>query len=507
MSVSRRAGQPRTAGTNWIKWGLGCAGISMLLVTGALMLGVIVGPAVFRNLSPADQDRLVRRLPFLSGLLPTNPAAAISPPVLPIPTGDALALLDTEAPTAPAELIPTPTPETPAAAPAQDASPPPTLLPTVRIPGTTPTPVPTSAAATIIAAALPPPTRAPAADRADTPPSATPALPPIPARARLGPALTWEPQRWNNCGPANLVQAMRYFGWRAPQVEVAASLKPTQDDKNVSPWEMVRYVNTQTSLRALTRYAGDLDLVRRLVAADFPVMLETGFYDPDEPEEGWIGHYQTIIGYDDASARLAVMDTLKQETSVLYAVMDELWSHFNRQYLLVYRPEREAEIAALLGPHMDEAHNFRYALDMAREAARQQPGSFFAWFNLGSSYVLLEQYAEAAEAYDQALRVAGAELPYRMLWYQFGPYEAYYHTGRFDQALELIEYTIRTSRGHVEEMFYWRGMVAAARGNVAAALADFDRALAYNQYFTPAAVARAQVQQGSFHPPRAASGG
>lgn len=519
--------------TNWVKWGLGCAGMGTLLSTGVILLAIIVGPALFRSLQPADQERLVRRLPFLAALRPTTVPFSAALPALDTPAGDALALLNTATPSllppsvapsatalvAPASVTPLPFLPSPTPAPrstlppATGTSAPPTAAP-IAAPTQPPAVVP-AATATLTSAPAALPTSAPAVaaapsetTRATVVASPTPTFAPLPPRYRLGGALTWEPQRWNNCGPANLVQVLRYLGWQAPQTDVAGAIKPTSNDKNVSPWELARYVNTQTSLRAVNRVAGNLDMVRRLVASNFAVILETGFYDPEEPDEGWIGHYQTIFGYDDASRTLMVLDTLRNETVVGYDQMDELWRHFNREFVLVYPPEREADAALLIGLDWDPNDNARHAFDLAISEAQARPADFFAWYNVGSSNVLLHKYEDAATAFDHAFNLAGQELPHRILWYEFAPYAAYYNAGRFDQLLNLVAYSLETSKGDVEELFYWRGMVSAARGDVGGALTDFDAALAYNQFYTPAAVARAQVQDGSFRapqPPQAAS--
>jgi hypothetical protein len=457
---------------------IGGVALVAAVVVALVLLG---GPAAFRGLSPEDQTRLIRVLPFLASWQPASNFSVLPTVAAPDLPPDPLLLLGGGTP-APAST-PTATPR-----PASRVTLPPARdLPAVYSP------------------ADPPPIQQPAqtGDPAATPtllPSPTPAE--IPVAVRLE-GMTWEPQKFNNCGPANLIQAMRFLKWRETQEVVAGWLKPSKLDKNVSPWQLVEYVNTRTNgqLRALTRVSGNLGLVKQLVARRFGVIVETGFYDPDDPQEGWIGHYLTIIGYDDNQARLYKLDTYKGEKSEDYAVIDELWSHFNRRYLVVYPPEREAELAQIIGPDMDTTHNARQSLETAIVEARLLPSNPFVWFNLASSLTLLGRYAEAAQYYDYARSVNGGQLPYRITWYEFGPFEAYYNAGRYDDALALIAFTIETSKGEVEEMFYWRGMIAAARGDVANAVNDFTITLRFNANFTPAAVALQQVQSGTFKPP------
>lgn len=74
------------------------------------------------------------------------------------------------------------------------------------------------------------------------------------------------------------------------------------------------------------------------------------------------------------------------------------------------------------------------ALATAQAEAAADPKDAFAWFNVGTNLTALGRHDEAAAAYDQA-RLAG--LPWRMLWYQFGPYRAYYETGRYEDVRAL----------------------------------------------------------------------
>src|SRR5690349_10526410 len=65
-------------------------------------------------------------------------------------------------------------------------------------------------------------------------------------------------QDWNNCGPATLTMGLTYFGVDDNQYPAAEWLKPSYEDKNVSPWQMVEYVNSQLpgTTKAMARYGG-----------------------------------------------------------------------------------------------------------------------------------------------------------------------------------------------------------------------------------------------------------
>lgn len=316
--------------------------------------------------------------------------------------------------------------------------------------------------------------------------------PPLPAAARVS-GLRFEFQTWCNCGPVNLTMVLSAYGWTHDQQTAAGWLKPTAADKNVSPHELVAYVQHQTELphlRALWRYGGTLDTIKAFVAAGFPVIVESGF-QPEGLE--WMGHYITVVAYDDSVQTFWTYDSyLGQDVPVDYSDLDGLWRHFNRLLVLVYPADREAEVLDLLGPLADPDEAARLALQTAR---LENDG--WAQFNAGTSALALGDIEAAARAYDQAL--AGG-LPFRMLWYQFGPFEAYYRAGRYFDVLRLVDQTA-TITTDLEELALWRGLALTALGYPNEALAGFDTALAFNPNSAALRAARSQVASGEYAAP------
>jgi tetratricopeptide (TPR) repeat protein len=185
---------------------------------------------------------------------------------------------------------------------------------------------------------------------------------------------------------------------------------------------------------------------------------------------------------------------------VPYDQVEERWRDFNHAYLVIYPPEREAEIFSILGPQIDEANNYEYTAQRALQETEILSGrdQFFAWFNLGSALVSLGDYPAAAEAYDNAFAVypsiPGEERPWRVMWYQDGPYAAYYHTGRFQDIIELANTTFFALGEYtLEESFYWRGLANEALGNMNEAIFDLKKAVELNPHFIPAREALARL--------------
>ena len=332
--------------------------------------------------------------------------------------------------------------------------------------------------------------RPPAASRPSLPtpapePTAAPVLTSLPPYGRIA-GVPIVPQKFNNCGPTNLTLVLNYYGVDVDQFDVAGVARPNYEDRNVSPDELIAYVNEQTMLEARHYVGGDVDTLRRLIAAGFPVIIEKGL-EPDEAT-GWMGHYLTIYGYDDVTRHLYVRDTYlgpwKGDGLASYDATARYWAQFNGAFIVVYPPERTGELGLVLGPDFGEPGvMWAAAAERARAAARRQPDDPFAWYNLGSSLTALAAndptlFEPAAAAFDQA-RLLG--LPARMLWYQFAPYEAYLAAGRAGDVLALTEATLATQGGrNVEETWLYRGRALRLTGDEAAARDAFARAVELN---------------------------
>ena len=375
-----------------------------------------------------------------------------------------------------------------------------------------PTPIATettSPAAGQTSPATPSPLPSPSAEPADTPtpeppeatqpptalPQPTSTLPP----AVLLEGLRHERQGWNNCGPTTLAMALSYWGFDHSQVDIAPIVKPDPEDKHVGIHQMADYA-TGLGLNAIIRSGGTLAGLKALLAAGYPVLIES-WYVRDAQDQ--LGHYRLVVGYNDATQHFDLFDSLYDPpTTMAYQELYELWRVFNWTYMVIAPPELYEEVAALIGPDMQDAAMYERALAQAHDEAARQPESCAAyadcsdwvtmsWFTIGSNLTALGRHAEAVEAYDLARRLG---LHYRMLWYQFGPYESYYAVGRHDDVIALASATLATA-GNLEESYLWRGRSRLALGDTAGAESDFRAALTYHEGWQPALTALEELEQ------------
>lgn len=328
-------------------------------------------------------------------------------------------------------------------------------------------------------------------------PAPTQTLTPIPKSISLT-GVQHEYQTWNNCGPATLAMALSFWDWEGDQRPIAAFTKPNSRDKNVMPYELTAFVEEKTQLQTVLRVGGEIELLKRFLAVGYPVIIEKGFEGRDF--DGWMGHYVLVTGFSDPTQQFTFQDSYYGPDQVMgYEDFDSYWRAFNFTYLVVYPSESKDEVIEILGPQADEEFNYRYAAQKASDEIYALNGrdQFFAWFNRGASLVSLQDFTGAASAYDEAFAIypdiPEKERPWRLMWYQTGPYWAYYYTGRYQDVIELASSTLDAmSEPVLEESYYWRALAREALGDTKGAVKDLRSALKVHPGFEPALT---QLQQ------------
>jgi tetratricopeptide (TPR) repeat protein len=174
----------------------------------------------------------------------------------------------------------------------------------------------------------------------------------------------------------------------------------------------------------------------------------------------------------------------------------EGWRSFNYLFAVVYPVDREGEVVTLLGPLADADTAATRALLLAEVESRSLTGidRFFAWFNVGTSHVALREYVDAAYAYDYAFQIYAqladdnSTRPYRIMWYQTGPYFAYYYSARYADVINLADTTLKDtiSEPVLEESLLWRGRAYYMAGKTDLAVSDYRAALKIHPGWGPA---------------------
>jgi tetratricopeptide (TPR) repeat protein len=308
-----------------------------------------------------------------------------------------------------------------------------------------------------------------------------------------GLSLVW--QQVNRCSAAALTIQLSYFQWEGDYDDTIRGLNPHIEDVAVRLDEMAAFTREQ-GLGAVDRIGGTVDLLKALIAGGFPVLIENSYFEGAGGYDDWLSHNRVIMGYDDAAGVFLSFDSLlgngenNQGRPIPYDELEERWRPFNRDYLVLYRPEAEDRLQAILGNHWDVQQNAEWALAQSTVEIGTPAEDGFTWFNIGSSLLILNRNEEAADAFDRALAEG---LPWRMLWYQYGPMEAYLRVGRYDDVISQAQSVIYTTPG-VEETYYYMGLAWEGLGDLQRAEGYLETAVWRNEYFSAAHEALARVR-------------
>lgn len=294
-------------------------------------------------------------------------------------------------------------------------------------------------------------------------------------------------QLYNRCSAAALRIQLSGFEFPGSHTDVARFLNPHPDDVSVRLEEMVHFV-AQYGMQGVIRYGGTPELLERLIAAGFPVLIETAYYDTDDAYGTWYSHNRVAVGYEAFPRELMyVFDPLNGNgpdnlgIALPYYDLDARWRHFNRNYLVIYYPEQEEEVAAILGDMWDTTLNAEWTLQQAT-ADRERYADVFALYNLASAQLMLGDVVDAAANFDRARELG---LPWRFFWYRFEAIAAYVQAGRYEDALALVRETIAVEPD-IDEMYYYAGLAYEGLGNIERAQANFRVAVQRNPNYIEA---------------------
>lgn len=299
-----------------------------------------------------------------------------------------------------------------------------------------------------------------------------------PARYQLN-ASKWIPQTFNNCGPAATAMLLQHFGINVSQAQTKATLRTGDNDKNIFMYEISHYLKSEHNLDSKIFINGDLEVIKTLIANDIYIMVED-WMNPGED----IGHVLIIRGYDDEKGALIGDDSyLGVGVEYPYEVFDkEQWKPFNREFMPVYRSERESLVKDIIGEAWDEQKMYTAAIATSLNETSKNPNDVYAWFNLGYNYYYLGQYENARTAFEKSKNLG---WPPRMLWYLIEPIQNYNKLGMYQKAIEFADISLRGNENyaevHFEKAIAYRGM-----GNIEKTKEEIAKTLQYDANFAPA---------------------
>ncbi len=302
----------------------------------------------------------------------------------------------------------------------------------------------------------------------------------VPESADLLPPSRFVSQTFNNCGPAALSMVISMFGRDISQQELAEKMRPFNnplggiDDKSIFPDEFVKYAK-EYGLLSLHRPNGSIDLLKKFIANDIPVIVRTWLH-PNED----IGHFRIIRGYDE-KRRVIIQDDSYEGPNLEYSyeTFMQMWKPFNYGYILVYPKEKEATVRAILGEEINEQNSWKNTEQRAREELNEDPSDGYAMFNIAVANYYLGNYKIAVHYYEKSQKY----LPARMLWYQLEPILAYQKLKRYDTVLNLIDSILEKGNLAYSELYFIRGQIYLEQGKTDEARLELEKAIYYNKNF------------------------
>ena len=303
-----------------------------------------------------------------------------------------------------------------------------------------------------------------------------PTLPPIPSQKIL---LTDYHifQTFNNCGPAALSMALRFYGINVSQAELGNALRPYQvaggdnDDKSVTLEELAEK-SKEYGFIPYHRPMGNPEIVKQFIANDMPVITRT-LTKPNED----IGHYRVVKGYDEATGTFIQDDSLQNKNlEYSYEEFNEIWKKFNYEYLVLAPKEKQEIAEKILGKNKDAKTAWQSAVGNSENELANNPNDIYARFNLSVAYYNVGNYEGSTREFE---RVEGL-LPFRTLWYQIEPIQAYYELGNYDRVFAITDKILNNYNRAFSELYILRGKIYQNQGDIDAARAEYEKAGFYN---------------------------
>lgn len=283
-------------------------------------------------------------------------------------------------------------------------------------------------------------------------------------------------QGFNQSGLATLGMGLSYYNSSWSLDPIAAEMQHYVEDPNTSPQELVDFTNTTAEeADAIIRVGGDLDVLHRLIASGYPVLVETGI---DVETDDWLGHYRLVVGYDEES--IIVYDSNYGRPSSPSIVLSneqfiEEWWQFSNVFIVLYPPHEYDSVVTLLGYLQTETEAYRQLIMSAQEHSLSNANDLWSLFNLGDAFTVLGEYEIAAGYFRTAYGSLG--LPERLTWYRHSPFEAFYQVEDYEALDELVSSNLAT-RNSIEEFHYYQGLLyLVAQDDKDAAIEEFNLAL------------------------------
>jgi hypothetical protein len=213
-------------------------------------------------------------------------------------------------------------------------------------------------------------------------------------------------QSLNNCGPAAVVMALSTVGVDVNQETARLALRGTDVRRGMGPQGVGPWVAENFGLRSTWRNNGTHETLKTLVANGFAPMVTQWM---QEPTVSRVSHWRTVRGYDDARSVFYVNDSmLGNNIPLSYDFFARNWQSFSYRYMVIYKPEDEKLLKAIVGDQWNDMI-MRRALYERNKADAHAQNTNFAWLAYGEAAYAFGMFEEAVAAFEKGLAMGSSQ--------------------------------------------------------------------------------------------------
>ncbi|MGM9321315.1 C39 family peptidase [Deinococcus aquaticus] len=151
-------------------------------------------------------------------------------------------------------------------------------------------------------------------------------------------------QSYNACGPASITQVLAYFGVQVSMADVSRQTRPTERSY-MTAQAIVNYA-PKVGMQARLFTGGNLNTVKSAIRAGLPIIaLQSHITDTGTV----IPHWRVLVGYNDVTAQVYIMDPLLGYVAMRYSDMDRVWADQRGQFAVLYPPTLAGTVRKVIG--------------------------------------------------------------------------------------------------------------------------------------------------------------
>lgn len=151
-------------------------------------------------------------------------------------------------------------------------------------------------------------------------------------------------QTYNACGPASITQVLAYFGLKMEMADVSRRTRPSETSY-MSAQAIVNFA-PQVGMEARLFTNGSLGTVKAAIKNGLPIIaLQSHITDAGKV----IPHWRVVMGYNDPTSQVYLMDPLLGYVSMGYADFARVWADHRGQFAILYPPQLAAVVRKSVG--------------------------------------------------------------------------------------------------------------------------------------------------------------